>query len=477
MPKIADENSLETWLKDEPPEFTCVLAARAALRVAPLLVEALHEDTIARRAAIIMPGFRVLAVANFASAWPTRAAEIRGVARAAAREVSDAISETSNSAQLNIVEHKEISECLPFGYIENIEADARALSVAERAVDACRHAVQAAIDTVDVANGMAGPDAPFEAALQAAGAAQMAVEAAHGYPVFLDALEGDFDDAADVAAHVAKFWNAVERDAGFLETSKEDRDGATKLVADLSQRKLWLDDMPIWAGRKWADLKDKLPEDEGWRVWIDWYEARLAGRSANEAQEFARVTISNEAWKQGPAQVNAIIAKRVGAQSDPLVSAITHSFEEVDTVSQSINLSQYANRIRDALTADPYQAVGATKEMLEAAMKTILHSRGHEEIGTISFPELTKLCFSKLGLASNAPPETEGERCLRAIASNAKKMIEAANELRNRAGTGHGRVVGKEPVLTATDASLVACAGMILSAWLVRNAEDTGAEA
>ena len=105
-------------------------------------------------------------------------------------------------------------------------------------------------------------------------------------------------------------------------------------------------------------------------------------------------------------------------------------------------------------------------------MKTILHSRGHEESGTISFPELTKLCFSELGLASEASPATVGERYLRKIASNAKKMIEAANELSNRAGTGHGRVVGKEPVLTAADASLVACTGMVLAAWLARHAGD-----
>ena len=360
----------------------------------------------------------------------------------------------------------------PFGYIDNIEADARALGVAERAVNASTDAIRAVIDTVDAANGIAGPDAACEAAIQAAGAAHMAVDGAHGHPGHLDALEGDFDDAADVATHVAEFWNAVERDAELLETSKRERDESTELVADLSERTIWLDDMPIWAGRKWADLKDKLPEDEGWRVWIDWYEARLAGRSANEAQEFARVTIPKEDWEQGPAHVNAIIAKRIEAQPDPLVAALTQSLEELDAVSQVIDLSQYANRIRDALPADPYQAVGTTKEMLEATMKTILHSRGHEESGTISFPELTKLCFSELGLASEASPATVGERYLRKIASNAKKMIEAANELRNRAGTGHGRVVGKEPVLTAADASLVACTGMVLAAWLARNAGD-----
>ena len=51
-------------------------------------------------------------------------------------------------------------------------------------------------------------------------------------------------------------------------------------------------------------------------------------------------------------------------------------------------------------------------------------------------------------------------------------MIETANELRNRAGTGHGRVVGKEPIITAADAGLVASAGLILAAWLLHHDAD-----
>ena len=51
-------------------------------------------------------------------------------------------------------------------------------------------------------------------------------------------------------------------------------------------------------------------------------------------------------------------------------------------------------------------------------------------------------------------------------------MIQTANELRNIAGTGHGRVVGNEPVVTAADASLVASAGFILVAWLLHHHAD-----
>ena len=56
-------------------------------------------------------------------------------------------------------------------------------------------------------------------------------------------------------------------------------------------------------------------------------------------------------------------------------------------------------------------------------------------------------------------------------------MIETANELRNRVGTGHGRVAGKEPVVTATDAGLIASAGLILAAWLLRHERGNLSEA
>ena len=61
-------------------------------------------------------------------------------------------------------------------------------------------------------------------------------------------------------------------------------------VSGLSERALWLDGTPVWAGRQWADrqwadLKDRLPEKERWWVWIDWYEARLVGRVSDPGED------------------------------------------------------------------------------------------------------------------------------------------------------------------------------------------------
>ncbi len=81
-------------------------------------------------------------------------------------------------------------------------------------------------------------------------------------------------------------------------------------------------------------------------------------------------------------------------------------------------------------------------------------------------------CFSELGLTASSAPSTQGERYLRKIVSSAKTMIETANELRNLAGTGHGRVVGEVEDITADDASMVASSGYVLTAWLLRRADE-----
>ena len=91
------------------------------------------------------------------------------------------------------------------------------------------------------------------------------------------------------------------------------------------------------------------------------------------------------------------------------------------------------------------------------------------DLEKFDFPMLAKRCFAELGLMTSTAPATKGERHLRKIASSAKTMIETANELRNLAGTGHGRVVGNEEVVTAADASLVASSGLVLAAWLLRH--------
>lgn len=164
------------------------------------------------------------------------------------------------------------------------------------------------------------------------------------------------------------------------------------------------------------------------------------------------------------------LLKLWNAGSDPLIDAIAEGLDEIDAVSGVVDLREHANRIRKALPGDPYQAIGATKDMVEAAMRTILFQRGVTDVEKLDFPSLTARCFAELGLSASSAPATAEERQRRKIASNAKNILIAANELRNRAGAGHGRVIGEELGVSAADGSLVASTGLILAAWLLRHA-------
>ena len=156
-------------------------------------------------------------------------------------------------------------------------------------------------------------DAAFESAI----AAHNAVDGVNGDTEMLDTVEGEAGEETPVAANIAEFWKAVERDAEFLEADARRSGVPGKLVASLSESALWPNGMPVWAGRRWADLKDELPDNEGWNVWVDWYEGRLAGRRADEATEFDRVTIPKEEWERGPSPANAKIQGMTSTQAKP----------------------------------------------------------------------------------------------------------------------------------------------------------------
>ena len=89
--------------------------------------------------------------------------------------------------------------------------------------------------------------------------------------------------------------------------------GARHAAASLARTPLWPEGMPRTLAAPWNKLKARLIEaDEGWDVWIDWYEARLHGYpEPNEALEVARVLIPDTDWARGPAYVNRVIAELI----------------------------------------------------------------------------------------------------------------------------------------------------------------------
>ena len=471
--KIVDYKVLRDWLNSKETAFSCVLAARAALRVVPIMEIALHEDEEERRRTVILPSFRALAAANFAGALLGRAGEVRNVARNAGQEAQTAIDDITNDAQIDLVYATEALADL-YEEVFQYECNARDLGVARGAVNAVMEATQSVVAKVDAEEGTGSPSTLIDVVISVVRFARTAIDGIRGDTEFFN----DFGDesSSEVPQHIAEFWSAVALDVEVLEAGAKATKEPEEVVADLSEKALWLDGTPEWASRRWADFKDRLPEVEGWGVWIGWYEARLKGQKLDAQLETDVLSIAIEDWRQGPTHVNAIIAELIQSRSDPLMVAKVRVFEEdLEQVKQvsSIDLQRHTDRIRDALPKDPYQVIGVTRDMLEATMNTILDRRGkYDEASPLKFPELTTRCFRELRLSGNSPPATDSERHVRKFASKAKQMIETVNEFRNFAGTGHGRVVGKEPAVTTADATLVALTGLNLAAWLLRRAED-----
>ncbi len=122
--------------------------------------------------------------------------------------------------------------------------------------------------------------------------------AAEAYVDALSAADDDADDVADddVASDADAAWEAVSRDAGFIASGGK--------ASALAIAPLWPKGVPKWGDECWRRLRDALPREGHWPVWFDWYEARLKGGDANEAEELIYASVPEEKWKEGPAAAN-----------------------------------------------------------------------------------------------------------------------------------------------------------------------------
>jgi hypothetical protein len=187
---------------------------------------------------------------------------------------------------------------------------------------------------ISSAHNAYGSRAAPHAGAAAASAAYAAVAAAR-------ATDGSGSDAFLISSAAEAVEAAFKATATNVATAKgEDFDVAFinsgRSGVELVGLPLWpKGGTPDWAADDWRNLKAVLLDaDEGWEVWTDWYEARLAGdddnHPLNEALEIARASIPKEIWGEGSAVVNAEIQRLIAEHQSLQQRPAAFQFRVID---------------------------------------------------------------------------------------------------------------------------------------------------
>ncbi len=133
---------------------------------------------------------------------------------------------------------------------------------------------------------------------------------------------------------------------------------------------------------------------------------------------------------------------------------------------ESVNIDLYVRRIYDAVPNDLPLALGSTKDLLEAVLKTILglHGRG---IAAEDMPKLLKRAQATVGLdpADVAGGQPGGE-ALKRLTGGIGQIVSGVVDLRNQYGSGHGRSAA--PGLDPAAARLAIVAGVAAATYLMQ---------
>lgn len=131
------------------------------------------------------------------------------------------------------------------------------------------------------------------------------------------------------------------------------------------------------------------------------------------------------------------------------------ALEGRDAITDVPELLRHARRIRSGLESGPEQAIGSAKELLETVMKGVLDDPSSKD----DIPALIKRTRSALALTG------DGSEQLKRMMSNLSQLVVGVAEIRNLAGTGHGRARPEEP--TSTMARLAVDSAIAVSRFIL----------
>lgn len=313
MAEISELEKIKNRLEGQPVEFACILAMRTALRVMPMLDCVFEENELDKRHEIIMPIFRALISISYAISNPNQA--------------RSAIDDTWNKIKLTENKFKERLEKSQKGFSEifylmdgnfnnpeliNAHDEKEKLITTNQILNVLVGAVQSIVDFFNFKKGIGNSTAVIYTTISVVECAEKIIPAIN---FDTELLEGEDEEKQKNYLHIEEFWNAIELDIKqlFVEDSQDFQ--PMVIAKNLSEKALWLYEIPIWASRRWTELKRKLPIEEGWQVWVNWYEGILAGKKLDFSLETEVLGISDEDWEKGPARVNQIIGNRLKSQA------------------------------------------------------------------------------------------------------------------------------------------------------------------